>query len=167
MLQMYQQGDMGMKLFFPEIFDNKVRFNKIILVLFYVITLVTLGRSLTHVFAPDGGANSIATIIVFSGQPDPNQVIYFVFSLWGLSQLIIGLIYVISILKYKSMIPLLYVLMWFEYLFRLLIGRIIKPMSEAVLSGTAPGEIGNYVFIVLIPILLIWMVLDKKSPKGF
>lgn len=156
-----------MKLFFPEIFDNKVRFNKIILVLFYVITLVTLGRSLTHVFAPDGGANSIATIIVFSGQPDPNQVIYFVFSLWGLSQLIIGLIYVISILKYKSMIPLLYVLMWFEYLFRLLIGRIIKPMSEAVLSGTAPGEIGNYVFIVLIPILLIWMVLDKKSPKGF
>lgn len=156
-----------MKLFFPEVFDNQVRFNKIILVLFYVITLVTLGRSLTHVFAPDGGANSIATIIVFSGQPDPNQVIYFVFSLWGLSQLIIGLIYVISILKYKSMIPLLYVLMWFEYLFRLLIGRIIKPMSEAVLSGTAPGEIGNYVFIVLIPILLIWMVLDKKSPKGF
>lgn len=152
-----------MKLFFPDVFDNHVRFNKIILILFYGITLVTLGRSLIHVFAPDGGANSIATIIVFMGQPDPNQVIYFIFSLWGLSQLIIALIYVISILKYKSMIPLLYVLMWFEYLFRLLIGRVLKPMSEAVLSGTAPGEIGNYIFIVLIPILLGWMILDKKS----
>jgi hypothetical protein len=151
-----------MKLFFPAVFDNQVRFNKIILYLFYGITLVTLGRSLIHVFAPDGGANSIATIIVFSGQPDPNQVIYFIFSLWGLSQLIIGLIYAISILKYKSMIPLLYVLMWFEYLFRLLIGRVIKPMSDAVLSGTAPGEIGNYIFIVLIPILLLWMILDKE-----
>lgn len=155
-------GGMVMKLFFPDVFDNQVKFNKVVLYLFYLITLVTLGRSLIHVFASDGGANSIATIIVFSGQPDPNQVIYFVFSLWGLSQLIIGLIYVISILKYKSMIPLLYVLMWFEYVFRLMIGRVIKPMSDAVLSGTAPGEIGNYIFIVLIPILLLWMILDKK-----
>jgi len=151
-----------MKLFFPEVFDNKVRFNKIILYIFYFITLVTLGRSLIHMFSSDGGANSIATIIVVSGNPDPNQVIYFIFSLWGLSQLIIGIIYVISIVRYKSMIPLLYALMWFEYLLRFILGRFLKPLSDAVLSGTAPGEIGNYVFIVLIPILLVWMVIDKK-----
>jgi len=154
-----------MKLFFPEVFDNKVRFNKIALYLFYIITLVTVGRSLIHVFAPDGGANSIATIIVFMGNPDPNQVIYFVFSLWGLSQLIIGLLYVLSILKYKSMIPLFYVLIWFEYLFRILIGRVLKPMSPEVLSGTAPGEIGNYFFAVMIPILLIWMIMDFRKSK--
>jgi len=152
-----------MKLFFPEVFDNKVRFNKVVLYIFYFITLVTLGRSLIHMFSSDGGANSIATIIVFSGNPDPNQVIYFIFSLWGLSQLIIGIIYVISIFRYKSMIPLLFVLMWFEYLFRFILGRFLKPLSDAVLSGTAPGEIGNYIFIVLIPILLVWMIIDKKG----
>jgi hypothetical protein len=154
-----------MKLFFPEFFDNKVRFKKIFLYLFVLITAVTLGRSLVHVFAPDGGANSIATIIVFIGNPDPNQVIYFVFSLWGLSQLIIAILYVISLIKYRSMIPLFYVLIWFEYLFRILIGRVLKPMSDNVLSGTAPGEIGNYAFAVLIPILLIWMILDERKHR--
>jgi len=155
-----------MKLFFPDVFDNKVRFNKILLYIFYFIALVTIGRSLIHVFAPDGGANSIATIIVFAGNPDPNQVIYFIFSLWGLSQLIIGIMYAISILKYKSMIPLWYVLIWFEYLFRILIGRVLKPMDPAVLVGTAPGEIGNYVFAILIPILLIWMIIDDKKRQA-
>lgn len=156
-----------MKLFFPDVFDNKVRFNKIVLVLFYFITLITLARSLVHVFAFDGGANSIATIILFIGNPDPNQVIYFVFSLWGLSQLIIGMMYVVSIVKYKSMIPLWYALIWFEYLFRIIIGRVLKPMSPDVFNGTAPGEIGNYVFVILIPILLIWMILDyRKEHKG-
>jgi len=154
-----------MKLFFPEVFDNKVRFKKIFLYLFILITAVTLGRSLIHVFASDGGANSIATIIVFIGNPDPNQVIYFVFSLWGLSQLIIAILYVISLIKYRSMIPLFYVLIWFEYLFRILIGRVLKPMTENVLSGTAPGEIGNYAFAVLIPILLIWMILDERKHR--
>ena len=154
-----------MKLFFPEVFDNTIRFKKIFLYLFILITAVTLGRSLIHVFAPDGGANSIATIIVFIGNPDPNQVIYFVFSLWGLSQLIIAILYVISLIKYRSMIPLFYVLIWFEYLFRILIGRVLKPMTDNVLSGTAPGEIGNYAFAVLIPILLIWMILDERKHR--
>lgn len=152
-----------MKLFFPDVFDHKQRYNQVIYVLFCLITAVTLARSLIHVFAPDGGANSIATILVFIGNPDPNQVIYFVFSLWGLSQLIIAIVYVISILKYKSMIPLLYVLIWFEYLFRIVIGRVLKPMSDTVLTGTAPGEIGNYVFVVLIPIVMIWMILDYRK----
>ena len=152
-----------MKLFFPDVFDNKVRFNKVFLYLFIVITAVTLGRSLVHVFAPDGGANSIATIIVFMGNPDPNQVIYFIFSLWGLSQLIIGLMYVVSIVKYRSMIPLWYALIWFEYLFRIIIGRVLKPMSDTVLNGTAPGEIGNYLFAIMIPVVLIWMILDYRK----
>jgi hypothetical protein len=151
-----------MKLFFPEVFDNKVRFSKIFIIIFYFITAVTIGRSLIHIFAFDGGANSIATIIVFIGNPDPNQVIYFIFSLWGLSQLIIGLLYVVSLIKYKSMIPLWYLLIWFEYGFRIIIGRHLKPMSADILSGTAPGEIGNIVFVILIPILLIWMILDAK-----
>lgn len=154
-----------MSLFFPKVFDNKVRVNKIIFYLFVFITIITVGRSLVHIFASDGGANTIATIIVFQGNPDPNQVIYFVFSLWGLSQLIIGLMYVVSLFKYRSMIPLWLVLIWFEYVFRLAIGRIIKPMGDAVFNGTAPGEIGNYVFAIGIPIILIWMILDYQKNK--
>ena len=42
-----------------------------------------LGRSLIHFLKNDRGANSIATLVTFSGSSDPNQVIYMFSSLWG------------------------------------------------------------------------------------
>ena len=40
-------------------------------------------RSLVHFLKDDSGVNSIASIIVFPGSPDPNTVIYMFSSLWG------------------------------------------------------------------------------------
>jgi hypothetical protein len=152
-----------MNLFFPRQADNKITFSKTVLVVFYAITLMTLVRSLIHVFALDGGANSIATIITFSGNPDPNLVIYFVFSLWGLSQLLMGLFYVVVSLRYRNLIPLMLVLIWIEYAMRIVIGRVLKPLSDVYFIGTAPGEIGNYFFVVMVPLLLIFLVLSTKK----
>jgi hypothetical protein len=152
-----------MNLFFPRQADNKITFSKTVLVVFYAITLMTLVRSLIHVFALDGGANSIATIITFSGNPDPDNVIYFVFSLWGLSQLLMGLFYVVVSLRYRNLIPLMLVLIWIEYAMRIVIGRVLKPLSDVYFIGTAPGEIGNYFFVVMVPLLLIFLVLSTKK----
>ena len=51
---------------------------------FYTLCLlstVMLGRSLIHFLKDDSGVNSIATIVTFSGSPDPNQVVYMFSSL--------------------------------------------------------------------------------------
>ncbi|MCK5128747.1 MAG: hypothetical protein KAQ68_02755 [Clostridiales bacterium] len=56
---------------FPKNANNDYDFNKVIVYIFYFLTVVTIGRSLIHIFAPDGGANTIATIIRFDGNPDP------------------------------------------------------------------------------------------------
>ena len=157
-----------MNLFFPKQADNKISFSKAIVFLFYAITLMTLVRSLIHVFAPDGGANSIATIITFTGTPDPNQVIYFVFSLWGLSQLLMGMFYVVVAFRYRNLIPLMLVLIWIEYAMRIVIGRLLKPLSSVYFSGTAPGEIGNYVFVIGVPLVLMGLILSnrKQTPSN-
>jgi hypothetical protein len=47
-----------------------------------------LGRSLIHFLKADSGVNSIATIVLFPGDLDPNNVIYMFSSLWGTQQLI-------------------------------------------------------------------------------
>ena len=93
-----------MKKLLPSQADNNYDFNKVIIYIFALLTAVTVGRSLVHVFALDGGANSIASMIVFTGTPDPNAVVYNLFALWGLSQLIMGLMYVIVLIKYKNLI---------------------------------------------------------------
>ena len=46
---------------FPKTIDNNYRGNAVALILFIPITVVTVARSLIHIFAEDGGTQSIAT----------------------------------------------------------------------------------------------------------
>jgi hypothetical protein len=60
----------------PKQVDNNFRGYKIAVVVFFLITLFTLARSCIHIFAPDGGASSIAGIST-SGQGGSNIISLF------------------------------------------------------------------------------------------
>ena len=92
----------------PSSFDNNFDGHPASLWLFGLITTVTLGRSLTHIFLPDGGAQSIATVPLSQYSSGAESSVISVFALWGLSQLLIALVMLIAALRYRSMIPLLY-----------------------------------------------------------
>ena len=115
------------------------------------MTLLTLGRSAAHVALPDGGAQSIATIPVDDFTANGAAALIHVFSEWGLSQLLFGLVYVIVLLRYRSLMV--------EYAGRLLLG-FAKPVE---LSGTAPGAVGNYVFIPLALLMLVLALRERKA----
>ena len=100
----------------------------------------------------DSGVNSIATIITFEGTPDPNQVIYLFASLWGSQQLIMALLYGLVLLRYRALIPLMYLLLAIEICFRLISG-ILHPLTEIYYLQTPPGSAGN------IPVLIITFIL--------
>ena len=57
------------------------------------LTLMTIGRSLAHMFAEDGGAQSIASIPLDTYSAGAGNVVITIFALWGMSQLIIGVLY--------------------------------------------------------------------------
>ena len=80
------------------------------------------------------------------------------FAQWGLTQLMIGILYVIVICRYQSLIPLMWFFLLFEYSGRLLL-EAYKPFET---SGTAPGSLGNKI----IPFLsLIMLILSLKKHK--
>lgn len=106
---------------------------------------MTIIRSLIHIFARDGGAQSIATIPLAQFPSEASDVIVLIFAYWGISQLIIGILYLIISIRYQSLIPFMYLITIFEYVMRLLIARI-KPI---ITTETAPGAIGNYVLPIL------------------
>jgi hypothetical protein len=147
----------------PRQADNSYGFHKAILFIFGAMTLLTIGRSLAHMFLPDGGANAIATIITFDGNPDPDAVIYNIFALWGLAQLAMGAMYVIVIIRYRNLIPLMWVFILVEYAMRIVIGKLLKPMGDAYFIGTAPGEISNYIFIPLAAIMILWSLAGRRN----
>lgn len=147
----------------PRQADNTIWYHKAILFVFGAVTVLTVGRSLAHVFLPDGGANTIATIVTFDDIPDPDAVIYHVFALWGLAQLAIGVLYAIVLVCYRSLVPLMWVFILAEYSMRIVIGKVLKPIGDAYFTGTAPGEIGNYIVVPLAAIMIVWSLAGRRT----
>ena len=137
---------------FPKQLDNSFRGNRIAVVIFALITVFTLVRSCIHIFAPDGGASSIAGINT-SVEGGSNVISMFAF--WGLAQLLMGLVYLAVFFRYKSLIPFMYMLIIIEYSGRVLIG-MVKPL---IVSHTPPGAIGDY---ILIPLAIMMLMLCFK-----
>jgi len=145
----------------PRIVDNNYRGHKIALWFYYLITAVTIVRSLIHMLKDHGGAQSIATIPLDRYTDAGAATVILIFSYWGLSQLMFGIIQFIVSLKYKSLIPLMYLLLILEWTGRLLIG-IWKPIET---SGQAPGGIGNMVLpFVCLVMFFLSVYKTKKMP---
>lgn len=144
---------------FPKTIDDSYKGNKISLYFFYLLTIGTIGRSLVHLFASDGGAQSIATIPLNSYPEEAAQVVIHIFAEWGLMQLLFGIFYAIVIWRYKSLIPLMYSFILTEYSGRLFLS-VYKPI---VLEGIAPGGVGNY---LMIPVALLMLLLSLQKSKA-
>ncbi|MBZ9937484.1 hypothetical protein LB518_14360 [Mesorhizobium sp. BR1-1-16] len=140
----------------PPQLDNRFPGHRLVVAVFALLTALTVGRSLFHIFAPDGGAQSVAHIPLSTYPAPAADAVIFLFSLWGLSQLMMGALYVIALLRYRSLIPLLLVLMFVEYAGRITIGhlRVIET------TATAPGSILDY---VVIPLSLVLLYLSRPS----
>ena len=146
-----------LKKILPPIIDNNYGGNKIALWFFYLITAVTVVRSYIHIFKYDGGAQSKATIPLDTFTEGGAAVVILIFAYWGLSQLMFGIIQVIVALKYKSLIPLMYLMLFIEWTGRFGIS-FFKPIET---TGQAPGGIGNMV-LPFVCLVLFFLSINRK-----
>lgn len=137
---------------FPECIDHSYDGSRVALYFFRVLAVVSTVRACIHLLAPDGGANSIAGLVLGDGAR--NTV--FAFSLWGLSQLLFALIELLVAFRWRSLVPLMYVFVLLEILGRMLIG-VMKP---PVVSRLVPGGVANW---VLLPVIVIMLVLSLRE----
>ncbi len=127
----------------PTQYDGPAIARWITTALLVVITI----RSLVHLFSPDGGAHSIATI-------DTNVAgganIVAIFGQWGASQLLlVGTLWVLR-LRYRGLIPFILSVLLVEPFLRGLSGHL-KPISTL---GTAPGAALNWYAVPVVAITL-------------
>lgn len=140
----------------PDNISNIYKGSKIALYVFIIITAITIVRSFIHMFAFDGGAQSIAGFPIDSYASEAKALVILIFSLWGSSQLLMGFVYILVIWKYKSLIPLMYILIFLEYSMRILIGFYKPAMSTHVV----PGGIADY---IAVPLALVMLVLSLRK----
>lgn len=140
----------------PSPADNIVRGMKYPVYVFVLIAMVSTVRSCIHIFAPDGGAGTIAGMdLSVAGAGG----IVFAFALWGSAQLIYAVVQLAVAFRYRSLVPAMYVLLMIEAGLRILVGHL-KPVAFA---HTPPGAIGNYVILPLAAVMLALSVPRKKA----
>ena len=138
----------------PAQADNTVRGTKLPVYVFAVIAVISTVRSFIHLLSPDGGAGSIAGMdLSVAGA----QGIVFAFALWGSAQLVYALIQLAVVIRYRSLVPFMYVLLIIEILLRELVGT---HETGFLLPHTNPGAIGNY---IILPLAALMLVLSLRS----
>jgi hypothetical protein len=118
-------------------------------------TLLT-GRSLVHLLAPDGGAQSIATID--TGVAGGDNIIG-MFGQWGAVQLLLALVVWVVLWRYRGLVPLMTLILLAEPLLRMGAGAL-KPIETV---GTAPGAVADWVTPVLLTVLLLAAVRLRRD----
>ena len=131
----------------PAKIDNTTRGSKIPFYVFALYAIVSLVRSCIHLLAPDGGAGSIAGMDLSVAGADG---IIFAFALWGSSQLILAVMQLLVVFRYRSFVPFMYLMLILEVLLRELVGKT-KPVTFA---DTPPGAIGNQLILPLAALML-------------
>jgi len=131
----------------PTKIDNTIRGWKLPFYVFCLYAIVSTARSCIHIFSADGGAGSIAGMdLAVAGA----NGIVFAFALWGTSQLLMAFIQLLVVIRYRALVPFMYLLLILEVLLRELVGRI-KPVT---FTHTPPGAFANWVTLPLGMVML-------------
>lgn len=149
--------------FLPSNLNNQYKGLKIVDYGLYPIFAIYIFRSLVHFLADNSGLVEIATIKefpIFEGL-DPNNIIYLFASLWGATQVSLTVILLILFIKYKNLIPLIYLICLMDQCFRLISGYL-HPLGEQYYINTPPGVISNIPILIYL-IVMFFLSLKRRS----
>jgi hypothetical protein len=147
-----------MKLDIKKVFpNNPSRFEgfRLIRLIAAVYMFVMVGRSCIHLFAADGGAQSIAGI---DTSVEGGDNIIAIFHQWGAIQLILAVLLLVLFFRYPGLTPLILLTLTLDPVLRFVAGQ----MMSITATGTPPGEALNGAAFYLLLILFMASIVGKK-----
>ena len=121
-----------------------------------IYLLVMVVRSCIHLFAADGGAQSIAGI---DTSVEGGNNIIAIFHQWGAIQLILAVLLLALFLRYPGLTPLILLILALDPVMRFIAGQMMSVTS----TGTPPGEALNAASFYLLTLLFIASLLKKNQ----
>jgi len=120
-----------------------------------IYLLVMVVRSCIHLFAADGGAQSIAGI---DTSVEGGNNIIAIFHQWGAIQLILAVLLLVLFFRYPGFTPLILLTLALDPVMRFIAGQMMSLTS----TGTPPGEALNGAAFYLLALLLIASLIKKN-----
>ena len=116
---------------------------------------VMVARSCIHLFASDGGAQSIAGI---DTSVEGGDNIIAIFHQWGAIQLILAILLLVLFFRYPGLTPLILLTLILDPILRFVAGQ----QMSLTTTGTPPGEALNGVSLYLLLVLFLGSLWNKK-----
>lgn len=140
----------------PRPIDNTYRGHRLALWLFALLLFMRVTMSVNSIFNASDVASSADGIPLHTYTPAAARTIVSLFALLGLSHLMISLVGIVALVRYRSMVPFMFALLLLEQLSR----RLILRFSPIIRTGTPPGF---YVNLVLLAVMLLGLALSLRS----
>lgn len=123
---------------FPRRADNSYRGYKLGLWLFALVVLLKLGLGLYFIFDGSVAASSGDGIPLGTFTSAGARTVVSLFALWGVEHLMIALLCLLVLIRYRTMVPLLFTLLLVEHLSRTLVFHFL-PFATTGAGGESPG----------------------------
>jgi len=138
----------------PFVYNGHTSIRIITAVYLFIVVI----RSCVHLFASDGGANSIAGIDV---SVEGGDNIIAIFHQWGAIQLILAGLLVVLFFRYPGLTPLVVLTLAIDPIMRALAGQMMLVTSQS----TPPGEALNWPTFFTLLLLFVASIKESSSTK--
>jgi hypothetical protein len=145
----------------PPSIDNTYRGHALAIWLFVPIVALKVAISLNAILNGEFVARSADGIPLDTFPSAAAATVVAFFALWGLGQLVICVLCVLALVRYRAMVPFMYALVLVEHLSRKLI-LLFKPV---VSTGTSTGAVVNYVLLILMFVGLALSLRGQSPPR--
>jgi hypothetical protein len=141
--------------FLPRQVDNTYYGSRIALWLFGLLVLLRLIMSVNSIFNARDIASSADGIPLDTFPPAAAQTVVSLFANLGLATLIISLLCILVLVRYRALVPFMYALLLLHYLGR----KLILEFMPIERTGTPPASVINLVLLTLMVVglaLSLW-----------
>jgi hypothetical protein len=150
-----------LKRIFPITISNQFYGKKVSLIGFYILSFLFLIRgfyylSITNLESMLSNQPPLAA--TFLNQLGITELIVTLLNIWGWSQILLSLVFVCSVFRYKAFVPMMYIMMLIDTIIRLSIN--IMPSQG---SQNNDMLLINSGLMIVIPILFILSVIPSKK----
>ena len=142
-------------LLLPQRVDNAFHGHRLALWLLAAVVLVKGGIGLGTIFNGHSAATSADGIPLNTFAPAGEQAFISIFAAWGLSQLMLNLIALLVLVRYRALVPFMFAVLLLEHLGRKLI-FLVLPIAR---TGTPPGIFIN---LALVAAMLLGLGLSLR-----
>jgi putative Mn2+ efflux pump MntP len=148
----------------PRRADNEYRGRKVALWIFGLVVFVKIAMGMNSTFNGRSVAGTADGIPLESYTPAGAQAFVTVFALLGIAHVVLGLLCVLVLVRYRALVPLMFAFLLLEHLGKRLVVRLL-PIERI---GAPPASVINLALFTLMAVglaLSLWGGRKALTPK--